>query len=131
MTEPIAARVPNELNDALYDLQQATDEASGEGFPAPSDIALGNAGRLLREMHAISPRRYEVYPAPDGEIAIDAPGGHGQSVLLLCDSEGGVLCLVNMNCDHRRARYSTTRMLPNCFLREALAELSHESDQAR
>ena len=74
MTEPIAARVPNELNDALYDLQQATDEASGEGFPAPSDIALGNAGRLLREMYGISPRRFEVYPAPDGEIAIDAPG---------------------------------------------------------
>ena len=128
MTEPIAARVPNELNDALYDLQQATDEASGEGFPAPSDIALGNAGRLLREMYAISPRRYEVYPAPDGEIAIDAPGGPGRSVLLLCDSDGGALCLVNMKNDHRRARYSTTERLPDGFVREALAGLEHESE---
>ena len=131
MTESITARVPNELNDALYDLQQATDEASGEGFPAPSDIALENSGCLLKEMYAISPRRYEVYPAPDGEIAIDAPGGHGRSVLLLCDSEGGALCLVNINGDHRRARYSCAERLPDDFVREALAELEHESDQAR
>ena len=49
------------------------------------------------------------------EIAIDAPGGHGRSVLLLCDSEGGTLCLVNMNGNHRRARYDTTNTLPDGF----------------
>ena len=128
MTEPIAARVSDELNDALYDLQQATDEAREEDFPLPSDTALEKAGRLLREMYGISPRRFEVYPAPDGEIAIDAPGGPGRSVLLLCNSERGALCLVNMNGDHRRARYSTTERLPDGFVREALAGLEHESE---
>ena len=131
MTEPIALQVSDALNDALCDLRDASDEASEEGFPAPSDLALGNAERLLSEMYGISPRRFEVYPTPDGEIAIDAPGGRGRSVLLLCDSEGGALCLVNMNGDHCRARYSTTERLPDSFVRKALSGLTHESDQAR
>ena len=113
----------SELNDALHDLRETRDEARGEGFPQPSDIALENAERLLREMYGISPRRFEVYPTPDGEIAIDAPAGQGRSVILLCDSEGGALCLVNLNGHHRRARYSTTETLPDGFVHEALAEL--------
>ncbi len=114
----------SELNDALRDLREARDEARDEGFRQPSDSALGNAERLLREMYGISPRRFEVYPTPDGEIAIDAPDGQGRSVILLCDSEGGALCLVNLNGNHRRARYSTTETLPDGFMHEALAELN-------
>ena len=64
-----------DLCDALHDLDQAKDEAREEGFPPPSDKALGNAWRLLHAMYRVSPRRFEVYPTPDGEIAIDAPGG--------------------------------------------------------
>ena len=119
---------PGSLVNALRDLGEVTDEASEEGFPVPSDTALATAVHLLKEMHAISPRRFEVYPTPDGEIAIDAPGGRGQSVLLLCDSGGGALCLVNMNGDHRRARYSTAESLPDGFVREALADLQRRSD---
>ena len=113
----------SELNDALHDLRETRDEARDEGFPHPSDIALENAERLLREMYGISPRRFEVYPTPDGEIAIDAPDGQGRSVILLCNSEGGALCMVNMNGHHRRARYSTTETLPDGFVHETLAEL--------
>ncbi len=115
------------LNDALRDLHNARDEAREEGFPQPSDQALQNAKRLLIEMYAISPRRFEVYPTPDSEIAIDAPDGQGRSVILLCDSEGGALCLVNMNGNHRRARYATTETLPDGFMREALADLQPQS----
>lgn len=113
----------SELNDALHELREASDEARDEGFPQPSDTALENAERLLREMYGISPRRFEVYPTPDGEIAIDAPAGPRRSVILLCDSEGGALCMVNLNGQHRRARYSTTETLPDGFMHEALAEL--------
>ena len=119
-----------DLYAALYDLRQATAEASEEGFLTPSDIALANANRLLKEMYGISRRRFEVYPIQDGEIAIDAPGGYGRSVLLLCDSQGGALCLVNMNGKHRRARYSSTEMLPDGFVREALAELDRRNSSA-
>ena len=111
------------LTDALHDLHAAMDEAREEGFPVPSEMALENAEHLLREMYLISPRRFEVYPTPDGEIAIDASGGHGRSILLLCDSKGGTLCLVNLNGTHRRARYSTTNTLPDGFVRDALTDL--------
>lgn len=111
------------LKDALCDLAEAKIEAREEGFPLPSDIALENAERLLEDMYRIAPRRFEVYPTPDGEIAIGAPGGHGRSVLLLCASDGGALCLVNLSGAHRRARYSTADTLPDGFLREALADL--------
>ena len=80
-----ASSFPVELVNALDDLQNTSGEAIEEGFPVPSGIALENADRLLREMYRILPRRFEVYPTPDGEIAIDAPGGHGRSVLLLSD----------------------------------------------
>lgn len=113
---------PPELRDALRDLDEAKDEAREEGFPAPSDTALGDARRLLRTMHRMLPRRFEVYPMPDGEIAIDVPGDGGRSVILLCEPDGGALCLVNMNGRHRRARYSDTDLLPDGFVREALAE---------
>lgn len=96
----------------------------------PSKMALGNARRLLQAMHRISGRRFEVYPTPDGEVAIDAPGGAGRSVLLLCDSQGGALFLVNMNGKHRRARYSDSSLLPDGFVREALAELKQNDDLA-
>ena len=89
------------------------DEADEEGFPIPSEIALKNAEHLLREMYLISPRRFEVYPTPDGEIA-DASGGQ-------CDSEGGALCLINLNGNHRRARYSTINTLPDAH--DALTNL--------
>ncbi len=117
-----------ELHHALDDLSQVTQEACEEEFPLPSSAALANAEHLLKEMYGIFPRRFEVYPTPDGEVAIDAPGGYGRSVLVLCDSEGGALCLVNMNGEHRRARYSTTSILPDGFVREALADLEREDD---
>ena len=123
-----AKRFSVQLAEALRDLYQVVDEADEEGFPKPGGAALKNAKRLLREMYAISPRRYEVYPMPDGEVAIDAPDSRGSSVLLLCDSEGGALCLVNMKGKHRRARYSTTEALPDGFIREAMAELEQQNN---
>ena len=68
-----------DLRDALRDLDEARKEAREEGFPAPSEAALRNARRLLRAMYDIFPQRFEVYPTPDGEIAIDAPGGRSCS----------------------------------------------------
>ena len=119
----IAASGSPELRDALRDLDEARDEAHEEGFSPPSDMALRNARWLLYAMHGISPRRFEVYPTPDREVAIAAPGGSGRSLLLLCDSGGGALCLVNMNGAHRRARYSNADLLPDSFVREALHDL--------
>ena len=118
-----------DLGAALRDLDGAAAEAGEEGFPQPSALALKNARRLLQDLYRLRPSRLEAYPTQDGEIALVAPGGRGRSVLVLCDSDGGVLCSVNLNGRHRRARYSTATMLPDGFVREALKDLD-ELDQA-
>ena len=119
-----------ELLDVARDLEEVIYEAHEEGFPVPSNSALEYARTILYAVYELSPRRYEVYPTPDGEVAIDAPGGFGRSVLILCGSDGGALCLVNMNGAHRRARYSDAKMLPDGFVREALAELDRQVEPA-
>ena len=121
--DPVQPAVYDDLDGALRDLEGAIAEADEEGFPRPSDMALANAERLLRQMYEILPRRFAVYPTPDAEIALDAPSERG-SVILLCDSTGGALCLVNVNGDQRRARYSSSNTLPDGFVREALADLA-------
>ena len=116
--EPLSA----ELTGILDDLRDAADEAREEGFPVPSDMAVTNSERLIRSLCEVSPGRYGVYPTPDGEISIDIFNGKGSSVILLCDSVGGALCLVNIE-GSSRARCSGTDTLPDDFAREALAGL--------
>ena len=114
------------LWEMLADLEGARGEAAEEGFPPPSDLAIANAKRVLAETRRFSPLRFEVYPTPDGEIAIDAPSDAG-SVLLLCDSDGGALCLVNLNGDQRQKRYTSANEPPDGFFTQALAELEQRS----
>jgi len=126
----MAGGMNSDLRAALQDLDSVEQEALEEGFQLPSKMALGNARRLLCAMYSISGRRFEVYPTPDGEVDIDAPGETGRSVLLLCDAKGGGLFLVNMNGNHGRARYSDSNLLPDGFVREALAELKQHDELA-
>ncbi len=119
-----------QLTEALRDLSEVIEEAKEEGYPIPNEIAISNAGLLLRKIYDESPRKFEVYPMPDGEVAIDVPNGKGSSVMVLCDSDGGALCLVNIKGKHRRARYSSAEALPDGFICEALEELDYQSNQA-
>ena len=112
-----------DLEAALKDLQDARLEAEEEGFPCPSDEALKNAEQVLCRLYDIWACRYEVYPMPDGEIAIHVRGGPRNSVALLFEPEGQVLCLVSLGAKWRRARYSNSAMLPDAFVMEALKEL--------
>ncbi len=106
----------------MRELEEAAEEAKDLGYPSPSDLAVSNAKLLLRKMYQIVPRRFEVYPTPDAEIAIDAPGDGG-SLVMLCDSNGGVLCMANLPNEHHTRSYTTTDALPDGFVTEALAAL--------
>lgn len=113
----------DKLANILKDLEEAMSEAREEGFPEPSATAKTNAEGLVLKMHAFCPRRFEVYPTPDGEIAVDIPCGRGKSVVLFCDSWGEVLCMVNKNGEHRRARFHGTDAQAEGFVHEALADM--------
>ena len=86
--------VTKELAEAREDLLRVFQEAEEEGYPRPTELAFNAAARLLTTMYAISPRRFEVYPTPDAEIAIDTAPRPGKSLIVLCDSDGEVLYLL-------------------------------------
>ena len=115
--------LPALLANALRDLHEINDEADAEGIPPPSESAITNADRLIRAIYDILPRQYLVELLPEGIIAITVPGGFQRSVMLLCESDSGVLCSVNMSGKHRRKRYAHADQLPDRFLSEALSEL--------
>ena len=114
---------PDTLAIAQQDLAAVVEDAQEEGYPIPSDLAFENARRLLPEICQLTPRPVAVYADPYDGIVIDISGGFGRSVGLHCESDGGALCMVNLDGEHRRARYDNTRTLPDGFLREALAEV--------
>jgi len=113
---------PDELGEALHDLHSSIEEAQQEEFYAPSAIAMENAEQFIRNLYALSSRRLEVYPTPDGEIAVVAPFP-GKSVMVLCDSDGGGLLMAHMAEGHWRARYADAREIPSFLLQRAIEDM--------
>ena len=119
--------LPAQIANALRELDELNDEAKEEGIEPPSESAMTDAKRVLRAIYDILPRDYVMDLFPEGVIAIIVPGGFKRSVMVLCESDGGALCSVNMNGKHRRKRYlRTDQLLLDSFLREALRELEGE-----
>ena len=114
---------PQDLADALADLRLAPEEAQEDGFPVPDPQLLDASEQLLRKLYEIWPHRFEVYPNPDGEIAIDARNDRGAAVLVLCEPGGEVLCLVHARGEQQSNRYPSTETLPDDFLSGALDSL--------
>ncbi len=125
--DQITTPIPNELAEALQDLADVPADAEEDGLDLPSAVAFQNAERLLKEMHFISPRRFGVYPVSDGYIAIDARGANDAIAVVMCQSDGSVLCLVTIGNEPRRSWYYTATGLPDGFIREALLALGEES----
>ena len=115
-----------QLAQALEELDQVVDEAQSEGYEIPSSIAIVNAKYIIKRMYDNLLHPFQVYPMPDGEVAIDVTNDDGSSVLILCCSDGGTLCFVSINGNQRRAHYSKSDALPDGFMREALEELQQE-----
>ena len=110
------------LKEAIRDLDNARLEAAEEGYRRPSQLAISNARVILDQMYPVRARRYEVYPMPDGEIAVDAPVD-GSSIVIVCDSEGGVLYLRNVSGEQESVRYQSLSQLSENKLREDLVRL--------
>ena len=113
-----------DLQAALCELAEVTANAREENYPIPSDLALENEKELIEKMYQIKPCRFSVYSTQDGEVAIDACWRPRSSLILLCGSDGGALCLVYDRGKSRRAVYSDISTLPDGFIREAMSELA-------
>ena len=107
-------------------LDQIVDEAESEGYEIPNSTAIDNAEYIIKRIYDEFSHPFQVYPMPDGEVAIDVTDEDGSSVLILCCPDGGTLCFVNINGNQRRAHYSNSDALPDGFMHEALEELQQE-----
>ena len=120
---PRIRRHSSDLKDALQDLEEVSVAAQEQEIQQPSEVAFASARRLIHEMYSISPRRFIVYPMPEGYIAIDGRSGNDRAVMMMCGSDGDARCIVTVNGEDRRAHYSTSQRLPDDFVRQALNEL--------
>lgn len=121
---------PN-LDAALEELAEADQDAEEHGWPLPSSAALRNARSLLPRLYRLPPERFSVYPLFNGEIVLDATTKSRHSVVVICDADGSVLCLVNIHRRGRRAKYSDASDLPDRFIREAFRDLTDADEQAK
>ncbi len=96
-TFEIASTESAELTDALTDLEEIVEEAEEKGFTIPTRTSIQLAEQLLYAMYAVSPRRFEIYPMPRGDIAIDARDGHGRRIIVFCEPGGSMRCTINDN----------------------------------
>ncbi len=119
-----------QLAQALEELDQVVDEAQSEGYEIPSSTAIDKAEYIIKCIYDNLLHPFQVYPMPDGEVAIDVANGDGSSVLILCCSDGGTLCFVNINGNQRRAHYSNSDALPDGFMHEALEELQQNLNRS-
>lgn len=116
------------LNGALRDLGDIGEEAEEKQIALPSDEARQNAESLLFAMYRIYPRQFSVYPSPEGDVVLETTSAAGDSLIIVCYSDGRLLCLVCCGQSSRRARYENAEQLPDGFLREALLELADLDD---
>ena len=95
-------------------------EARDKGFPAPAKQAVANAAILLDRMYDMSPRRFEIYPTPDAEIAIDVPIGYARSVIVLCCLNGTITCLITIDGKRNDRSYTSIEEVKYEFIQDLL-----------
>ena len=120
LAEPAAPPIDN-LCTALKDLMQIQERARENEDTRPTVMAMGTALVVLKLMSDVTAREIDVYPMVYGEIALEARWTHDSSVLALCEADGGVLCLVNVQGQASRMRYEDASALDD-FLVSALRE---------
>lgn len=113
-----------QLEQALADLKQVIEDAREDEFIEPAQSAVEKARQILRGIYAISPRRYEVYPTPEGDVVIDGAGQYDRWVLLMVKSDERVLCVVGIDGNEDHEYYEDIEsLLTDTLLRDALDEI--------
>ena len=96
-------------------------DATVAGNPVPPQSVIDEAKRIVRGMDQRLMYDCDVYSLEEGKIAIEIFGAPGNGLLLVCEPGGSALCIVTELGVSRRARYESSSILPDGFLKEGLA----------
>lgn len=117
-----------DLEEALADLRATPEEAVEQGYARPTALALAKPDAFCaRCMRYAPPVSKSIQRLTERSPSLRRPR---HSVMVICESNGGALCTVNMDGEHRRARYSTADNLPDDFCTDALDQLAHSEVRA-
>ena len=114
------------LEKSLEELRGVPEEAAEDGYPVPGEVAIKNAQKTLRRLHRHHPGRYTVCPTEEGDVAISVPVvGMGKAMTIECDSDGGLICFVNVDGHMRRMKDydADTAWESSDFIVRALSDL--------
>lgn len=98
------------------------EEAAEEGYPVPTSSLVQKARIVHTLMLSVINDHYDIYPMPDGEVAVDAQHKEN-SVIVLCEPHGRFLCLVNIEGRSRRRRFSKYSDPCIGYIRAAVREM--------
>lgn len=118
------------LAEAMQELAEIPKDAEELGTFV-SETTLANAGILLRKLYDKAPRRYMANcfggpDQPEDSVAIDARGENGGIVVITCDPDERVLCIVSNNEERNTVRYPSIERLPDEYIANALLSLGKE-----
>ena len=118
------------LAEAMQELAEIPQDAEELGTSV-SETTLSNAGILLRRLYDKVPRRYMIScfgepDQPEDSVAIDARGENGGIVVITCDPDERVLCIVSNNEERNTVRYPSIEGLPDEYIANALRSLGKE-----
>lgn len=99
------------------------EDADSAGNPTPSQGVIDEARRIVLGLRQLLPAETNVHTWDDGEVAVEVFGARGRGFLLLCEPGGAATCVVTMGNLSRRARYDSSSILPDGFLREGLLDV--------
>lgn len=103
---------PDWLPEALEELDMARADAEEEGYQQVTDLAAGNARKLLNDLARRVVRAPMVHSTPEGGIAIDFRNPDKEAaVLILCEPDGEGVCFHDIENERGRIRYSDTKNL--------------------
>jgi hypothetical protein len=114
--------VPQTLREALDAISEVRYVAIEEDCDEPSDVAIANAKAVLRAMHDLSSRAYDIYPMSGGEIAIDG-GSNGRRIGVFCYPDGRIQYVGWVDGERQEIRRTDDADIPTDFLRRALGQL--------
>ena len=104
--------------DAWFDsLEQ---DARDAGNLTPTAALVEETKRIVSGLDRDLLEGCDVYTLEQGEIAVEIFGERGHAFLLTCEPGGGALCVIAQPGYSRRARYESSKSLPDNFLRDGL-----------
>lgn len=110
---------PQDLAEALEDLNRMVEMAQDEGCPVPTNAMLEVAETQLRRLHGFAPETYLVGPGPNGEILAYARPKPDHSIALTLYADGGALCSALVPGGAFKVSWSTAEEITDAELRQA------------